>query len=222
MKKRYSLIVVSLTLMYFYSDLKAETGLNSSYQFRRRNYIVNMGYDSWRANIAIGSEMYFGEDDLLMISSKRVAPSFSLSAQKDIWGLVGLRVKYTFSGHKHFYYPSTIVPFTSMGLSADFMLNAAKVIAPFADKDIPKVWLFIGGGGEYSFEQALHKRYEINHKISLTYNMGSFVEIPLNENIDLSFEIRGNIVPEDFDGETGGTKLEGYATMLVGVTYHFN
>lgn len=221
MKKKCTAIIFLLYFTCLLGDLVAEPGINGTSQFRRRNYYVDMYSDTWRANASFGGEMYFGEDDLLYLRSKRIAPSFSLSLQKEVSSLFGMRLKYNFTGHKNFYSLTTIIPFYSMGLSADFMVNATKIIVPYSEGNPPKIWLFAGMGGEYSFEQALHKKYEVKDRISPTYNMGSLAEIYLNDNIDLTFELRGVIVKESFDGQIKGIATEGYATFLVGVNYRF-
>lgn len=221
MEKKHSVVLAVLFFTFLLCDLKAEPGLNGVNQFRRRNYYVDMFSDTWRANVSIGGEMYFGEDDLLMISMKRIAPSLSIGAVKDISGLVGIRLKTTMNGHKNFYYPKDIIPFYSIGASADVMLNSTKILAPYAEAEAPKFWLYLGIGSEYSFEQALHKKYEEKRRISPTYNMGTYSEIYLNEQLYLTVEIRGTVVAEYFDGQVHGIATEGYANFLMGITYRF-
>lgn len=221
MGKKHSVVLAILFFTYLLCDLKAEPGVNDVSQFRRRNYYVSMFSDTWRANVALGGEMYFGEDDLLMISMKRVAPSFSVAAIKDISGLVGIRLKGTMNGHKNFYYPKDIIPFYSAGVSADLMVNTTKILAPFAEPEAPKFWLYLGFGSEYSFEKALHKKYEESRRMTPTYNMGTYSEIYINEQFLFTVEIRGTVVAEYFDGQVHGIATEGYANFLMGVTYRF-
>ncbi|MDD2798099.1 MAG: hypothetical protein PHV20_05855 [Bacteroidales bacterium] len=221
MKKGQIIIFSLLCFSCLINDLKADPGIDGVNQFRRRNYYVDMYGDTWRMNLSLGGEMYFGEDDLLMISTKRIAPAFTFGVQKDLSGLFGVRLKYTFTGHKNNYLPKDIIPFYSMGVSADLMFNIGKIIAPFADENAPRIYLFAGGGGEYSFEKALHQKYEVKNSLAPTYDMGAYSEIHIYNNIDLTIEIRGNIVPENFDGQVHGISAEGFAVVLIGAVYHF-
>jgi outer membrane protein OmpA-like peptidoglycan-associated protein len=41
----------------------------------------------------------------------------------------------------------------------------------------------------------------------------------VSNHVDLNLELRGNLVPEDFDGESGGKWIEGLLVASVGVTY---
>ena len=222
MKKKQLSIVICLLIAFLLSDIKADPGLNSTNQFRRRNYVVDMYSGQWRANFSFGGEMYFGEDDLLMISAKRLAPAFSLSAAKDFSGLFAGRLKLTLTGHKNFYYPKDIIPFYSGGLSGDVMINTLKIIYPFSDPYFPKLWIFIGGGGEYSFENALHQKYEVSKKIVPVFNAGALAEVHLQENLDLSIEVRGSIVDDRLDGQARYYPFEGYVNFMFGLTYSFN
>lgn len=222
MNKKSSIIIVFLFFTYSLSDILADPGVTETSQFRRRNYYLDVYGGTWRANLAVGGGLYVGEEDLLYMKAKRIAPGMVFSLQRDISETVGFRVKYNASAHKNFYWPKDIIPFYSMGISADILANATKIIAPYAEPTTPKIWLYVGAGGEYSFEQALHKKYDVSSRITPTYNMGSLVEIPVKDNLDITVELRGTIVSEAFDGQIRGIALEGYATFLVGVSYHLN
>ncbi|MFZ4456483.1 MAG: hypothetical protein ACOYOT_09705 [Bacteroidales bacterium] len=219
--KKKRLAIGILLFAYLVVDLKADPGESSVSQFRRRNYYIDMYSGGWRGNFSFGGEMYFGEDDLLMISPKRIAPAFSISAAKDLSGLFSGRLKLTLNGHKNFYFPKDIIPFYSAGASGDVMINALKIILPFSDDFFPKLWIYVGGGTEYSFEKALHQKYEVKSTFLPSFNAGSVAEIHLQDKMDVSIEVRGTIVNEKLDGQARFSPWEGYLNVLFGLTYSF-
>jgi hypothetical protein len=219
MRKRYSTIIVSLFALCFLFELSAEPGILGTNQLRR-NYLVDLYADVWKVNFSIGEQMYFGEDDLTAMSLQRVVPCITLAAQKEVFRFFDFRAKLTLGKHVNYYYP-VLLKFYSAGLSSDLMLNLGDLFIEDAAPGTPKFWLFGGVGVEHSFEIPLHKKYEDNVTNSLLFNAGGYVEIPVSDVIDISLELRGTIVNDHIDGQALNFPYDGFASFLVGMTYHF-
>jgi hypothetical protein len=221
MKEKGTLCVALLFALILASDLFAEPGTQNANQYRR-NYYMDLYANTWRMNISVGGQIFYGEDDLISSSFKRIAPAFSFSVNREVSQWLGARIKFT--GGQHVNYISKRQPnikFSSMGVSADLMLNLNRIFSEEQRDEKPKYWLFVGGGAERSFETVLHEKYNVKDRNFGLFNLGIYSQIPMNEKFDLSAELKGSVVGEAFDGQIYQLIYEGFGTLLVGFTYHF-
>lgn|GEM_PF-3035715 len=187
---------------------------------RKRNYYYYRFTEKWVFNVGLGGQVFSGENDSEKGIVERLKPAFSISANKQINEYFAFRGK--LSGGQHLntnlYYD---IDFSSVGVSADGMLNVSRLISDIIPPESPRFWLFGGLGIEKSNETIKHKANGFSESTYPMFNAGLYAEIPFNNRMNFTAELRGSVVGERFDGEIGGIAYEGFGTLLFGVTYYF-
>ena len=54
------------------------------------------------------------------------------------------------------------------------------------------------------------------------FTAGLLNKMRISDAFDVNVELRGSLVPQDFDGEVGGSKGEGILSLTAGISYKFN
>lgn len=208
MKKEFlatalSCILLSLTLNA-YSKPKQENAFGS----RVRNFYMYSYSDEWQLNGSVGPQIYVDQNEKLL------NPAFSASIKKQLSEFWGIRFK--ISGMINMNdSKKNWESFSSIGLSSDLMLNLNRIFSNKTYYRAPQFWGYAGVGIDHVMAYSDKGNFPI-------FNMGLITEIPLSDQLSLSIEPKGVIVPDQYNFTSPtGLPVEGFLTMLFGVTYHF-
>lgn len=248
--KRISYLLASVALLFGAAGMaaaqeNASTEVMTSEEIRNsRRYEVGTFNDNWSIGLGGGVNMYLGEHDRQMEFNHRLAPALDFYVAKWFTPVVGFRMGYTglqFLGatNADTNYPH-IVPGGSVygeatgykdlhwqkwgffNIHADFMLNLVNLIGGYKER-VYNVSPYFGVG--------LIRSYQTPVATKLSGNVGILNTFRLCDALDLNIDIRGTLVPEDFDGE-GGVRpganyggvyaSDGFLTASIGLAYKFN
>lgn len=211
----------------------------------KRRYQVGSFRDNWIIGIAGGVNMYMGEHDRQMKFNHRLAPAMDIYVGKWFTPSLGFRVAY--SGGQGFgatnvdtgFINSTGTPYTGVdehktlywqefhmwNIHADFMLNLMNLIGGYKER-VYNISPYFGIG--YARAYALkgnENRFCNNRLAGLVGLYNTFNICPA---LDITVDLRGVLVPQDFEGELGKRpeggetyESEGYLTASVGLAYKF-
>lgn len=210
----------------------------------KRRYQVGSFRDNWIIGIAGGVNLYMGEHDRQMKFHHRLAPAMDIYVGKWFTPSLGFRVAY--SGGQGFgatnivtgFINSTGTPYSGEGyqplywqefhmwnIHADFMLNLMNLIGGYKER-VYNISPYFGIG--YARAYALkgnENRFCNNRLAGLVGLYNTFNICPA---LDITVDLRGVLVPQDFEGELGKRpeggetyESEGYLTASVGLAYKF-
>ncbi|MDF2514773.1 MAG: hypothetical protein K0R59_69 [Sphingobacterium sp.] len=184
---------------------------------------------NWFGSVGIGGQIYFGDHDKQLATGKRITPSFDLSAGKWLNSSFGLRAG--ISGYKmkgltqngshstgEVYDASVSLEkqtFNYLYVHADVLFNWTNDI--YGDNDSERTYHLIPYAG-IGMARALDKPTATH----LSPNIGVLQTFRLSKALDFTFDVRGNLLGDGFDGEKGGRKFEGILVSQIGLTYNFN
>ena len=204
-------------------------------------YEVGTFNDNWSIGLGGGVNMYLGEHDRQMQFNHRLAPAADFYAAKWFTPVVGFRLGYTgaqFIGATNIdtgvphstgtkynnsdYKPLHWQKWGFFNIHADFMLNLVNLIGGYKER-VYNLSPYFGVG--------LIRAYQTPVATKLSGNVGILNTFRLCDALDLNIDIRGTLVPEDFDGE-GGVRpganyggvyaSDGFLTASIGLAYKFN
>ena len=246
--KRISYLLASVALLFGAAGMaaaqeNASTEVMTSEEIRNsRRYEVGTFNDNWSIGLGGGVNMYLGEHDRQMKFNHRLSPAADFYVAKWFTPVVGFRVGYTglqFIGGTNV---DTSFPHTTgtiygeptgykdvywqkwgfFNIHADFMLNLVNLIGGYKER-VYNVSPYFGVG--------LIRSYQTPVATKLSGNVGILNTFRLCDALDLNIDIRGTLVPEDFDAE-GGVRpganyggvysSDGFLTASIGLAYKFN
>lgn len=212
----------------------------------KRRYQVGSFRDNWIIGIAGGVNMYMGEHDRQMKFNHRLAPAMDIYVGKWFTPSLGFRIAYSGgqgfgatnlttglinstgtpyyndgTGHQPLYFQE----FHMWNIHADFMLNLMNLIGGYKER-VYNISPYFGIG--YARAYALkgnENRFCNNRLAGLVGLYNTFNICPA---LDITVDLRGVLVPQDFEGELGKRpeggetyESEGYLTASVGLAYKF-
>ncbi|MBR5274849.1 MAG: OmpA family protein [Bacteroidales bacterium] len=246
--KRISYLLASVALLFGAAGMaaaqeNASTEVMTSEEIRNsRRYEVGTFNDNWSIGIGGGVNMYMGEHDRQMKFNHRLSPAADLYVAKWFTPIIGFRLGYTgaqFIGatNQQTGYPHTTgtdypnspdrawlhwQKWGFFNIHADFMLNLVNLIGGYKER-VYNLSPYFGVG--------LIRSYQTPVATKLSGNVGILNTFRLCDALDLNIDIRGTLVPEDFDGE-GGVRpganyggvyaSDGFLTASIGLAYKFN
>ena len=205
-------------------------------------YEVGTFNDNWSIGLGGGVNMYLGEHDRQIPINHRLSPAVDFYAAKWFTPVVGFRVGYTglsFKGATNLmtdfphstgeryseegaHHPLYHQKWGFFNIHADFMLNLVNLIGGYKER-VYNVSPYFGVG--------LIRSYQTPVATKLSGNVGILNTFRLCDALDLNIDIRGTLVPEDFDAE-GGVRpganyggvysSDGFLTASIGLAYKFN
>ncbi len=222
MKAKLLFIFLAIAPIGLFAQSKEETTISQS----RHQYVTNRFWDNWFISAGVGGQVYFGEDDHIGSFGKRVAPALDIAVGKWFTPGLGLRLQYSglklkgYSKGQGWYLsnqPDVDGNYTQkwdyMNLHGDVMFNVVSMIAGYNEKRIYEPIPYLGFGYVHS--------YEGTHDNEFATNVGILNRFRLSSALDINLDVRGTLVPQEFDGQVGGRRGEGFLTATVGLTYKF-
>ena len=211
-----------------------------------RRYEVGRFADNWSIGVGGGVNMYLGEHDRQMKAGDRLSPNLDVYVGKWFTPVVGFRLGYTglnFRGatnlvsgnpnstderydpngsdHQPLYWQK----FHMWNIHADFMVNLMNFFGGYKER-VYSLSPYAGIGLARTYSHLDNKNPFANTRVVGV--VGLFNTFRLGDALDLNVDLRGSLIPEDFEGETGSRpnggdvyESEGYVTATVGLAYKF-
>ena len=191
-----------------------------------RGFVTNGFWDNWFISIGAGGQVYFGEYDSKDDFGRRITPTFDFSVGKWLMPTLGVRAQ--------------VGGFTLKGLTTDpaniYAKGPSRVDGYYKQKwqqfnvhvdGLLNLSNWIGGYRTDRFYEAVpFAGFGMIHGCSSVDNTKFMFVAGLINKMRLSnafnIEIKGSLVPQAFDGDTGGSKGEGILGVTAGFTYKFN
>lgn len=194
----------------------------------RYQVLTNSFWDNWYIGVAGGGAMYFGDHNKQMKFGERIAPVFSLQLGKWFTPSIGVRLAGDYGKVKgvtqNGSYSNGVVydaskrlteqEFSFLQVHADVLFNLSNMLAGYNENRVYSLIPYFGIG--YAGITDEPKREEIAMSVGL---MNAF---RLGSAVDLTLDIKGSMVKDEFDGEVGGRNKEGILTAMLGLNYKFN
>lgn len=194
-----------------------------------RGFVTNKFWDNWFISIGAGGQVYFGESDSKDDFGRRITPAFDFSVGKWLMPTLGIRAQ--------------VGGFTLKGLTADpaniYAKGPSRVDGYYKQKwqqfnvhvdGLLNLSNWIGGYRTDRFYEAvpfagfgmIHGCSSVDKHEVHVRGHGLINKMRLSNAFDFNIEIKGSLVPQAFDGDTGGSKGEGILGVTAGFTYKFN
>ena len=186
--------------------------------------ITNRFWNNWFVGVNGGAQIYLGEFDKLMKYNDRISPALDISVGKWFTPSIGTRIMYSgfytkgatknktfatkmFVDESQLLYKQKI---EMMNLHADVMFNTSNLLFGYNPKRFYNMIPYAGIGCFIAWEKERNINYGIIGGILNTFR--------ICPGLDLNLDIRGAIVDENFDNETGGFPKDGLASVSLGIT----
>lgn len=210
-------------------DVKPDTVVTVSED--RYQIQTNRFWDNWFLNAGAGAQLYFGDHDKQMKFSERLTPNFEFNLGK--WfspgigvraGVTGFKIKgvtqngshstgVKYSGKPWDGYWLYNQEFNYFHLHGDVLFNLANIFSGYRNDRFYSISPYLGLGWMVTNDAPSQKE--------VSANIGIYNSFRLSNALDLSFDVRGAMVNDRFDGETGHRKQDGNLSAALGLTYKF-
>lgn len=212
----------------------------------KRRYQVGSFRDNWIIGIAGGVNLYMGEHDRQMKFNHRLAPAMDIYVGKWFTPSLGFRVAYSGgqgfgatnlttglinstgtpyyndgTGHQPLYFQE----FHMWNIHADFMLNLMNLIGGYKER-VYNISPYFGIGFARAYALKGNENRFCNNRLAGL--VGLYNTFNICPALDITVDLRGVLVPQDFEGELGKRpeggetyESEGYLTASVGLAYKF-
>lgn len=192
---------------------------------------TNRFRDNFFINVAAGGQLYFGDHDRQMKLAERLVPNFGLNVGKWFTPDLGVRIGingYKMKGATQAEHLSTgqvyngkpwegywlyHQEFDYFHLHGDILFNLSNAFTGYKEKRFYSISPYVGLGWMVTNNRSSQKE--------LSANLGIYNSFRLSNALDLTFDVRGAMVNDRFDGEIGRRRQEGTLSALVGFSYKF-
>ena len=191
-------------------------------------FVSNGFWDNWFISIGAGGQVYFGEYDSKDDFGRRITPTFDFSVGKWLMPTLGVRAQvggFTLKGltsdpaNIYAKGPSRVDGYykqkwQQFNVHVDGLLNLSNWIGGYRTDRFYEAVPFAGFGMIHGCSSADNTKF--------MFVAGLINKMRLSNAFDFNIEIKGSLVPQSFDGDTGGSKGEGILGITAGFTYKFN
>lgn len=225
MKKNFT--VVSLIIALAVSgQIYAQNSNSKEIQKDKFKVETNHFWSNWYIKAGGGAQVYLGDDDSKASFGKRISPALDLSLGK--WFTPGLGLQLTYSGlsAKGVSYMDGIYAngkknnkglyeqkWNMMYLHGDILFNLTDMLCGYRDDRLYSAIPYVGFGWLHSYDTPRNNEFAAN--------IGFINRFRLSSHWDFNLEGRIMMTKDGFDGQIGGKKYEGMASLLAGFTYKF-
>lgn len=191
---------------------------------------TNGFWSNWFISAGAGAQVYFGDHDREAKFGNRISPALDIAIGKWFSPEIGARLMYnglsakgaTRWGQAHStgeqvegwgsgMYKSK---FHYFSFQADAMFNLTNIICGYKEDRVYNCTPYFGVG--------IMKANDHPKKTEVAGSFGIMNSFRLSSALDLNLDVRGTMVPDAFDGETGQASADGLLAVTVGITYKIN
>ena len=229
MKKIILTLLVVLGVSNIYAQQTTEQVIVDNDKYR---YITNGFWDNWFIQFGAGAQMYFGDHNKELELGDRITPAFEIAAGKWFTPSIGTRLMVQGLSYKgatqngahstgvgvagkegHGYW-LTHQKYPFVNAHVDFMFNLSNIIGGYREDRFWDIQPYVGVGWICTWDEPKNQ--------SVTYAAGIHNSFRLGERFDLYLDVRGGMLADTFEGETGGRNHEGNLSATLGLAYNFN
>ena len=192
---------------------------------------TNRFWDNWFISVGGGAQVYFGDHNRQMSFGDRLSPALDIAVGKWFTPGIGVRLMYSglslkgatqneshtngkpIDGKPWEGYWLKEQKFDFFNLHGDVMFNFSNLFCGYNETRFWNCSPYVGLGWMRAWENPSSQE--------VSANLGILNSFRISSAIDVNLDIRGTMVNDRFDGETGGRKEEGLLAATVGVTYKF-
>jgi outer membrane protein OmpA-like peptidoglycan-associated protein len=190
------------------------------------NFVTHGFGENWFVSIGAGVQRYIGEHDLKEKFDKALHPLFDISVGK--WLVPTLGVRAQLSGYQlggltddpsnvHVSNPAPVQNnlhsqrWKQFNVHVDALLNVSNWWGGYREGRVYECVPFLGIG-------LIHA---MNHGGNTEPFLAAGIvnKFRASDRLDLNVELRGNLVPDAFDGESGGLRVDGLLAVAAGISY---
>ena len=198
-----------------------------TYETDKYKVETNKFWSNWFISVGGGAQMLFGDHEKQMKFADRLSPALDVAIGK--WFTPGIGIRFMYSGlswkgvTQNGAYGNGKVYDASkyfeeqeanyFNLHGDVLFNLSNLFCGYNEKRIWNVSPYVSLGWARMLDAP--KTNEI------TGSLGLINSFRLCSSLDLQIDVRGTVMNDRFDGETGGRSGEGILSATVGLTYKF-
>ena len=198
-----------------------------TYETDKYKVETNKFWSNWFISVGGGAQMLFGDHEKQMKFADRLSPALDVAIGK--WFTPGIGIRFMYSGlswkgvtqngaygNGKVYDASKYLEEQEanyFNLHGDVLFNLSNLFCGYNEKRIWNVSPYVSLGWARMLDAP--KTNEI------TGSLGLINSFRLCSSLDLQIDVRGTVMNDRFDGETGGRSAEGILSATVGLTYKF-
>lgn len=221
MKKKMRTVCVALALIATGQHVNAQTGNEKSTD--KFQVETNRFWSNWFISGSGGIQAYLGDNDNKISFGKRISPAVDFSVGKWFTPGMGLRLTYSGLSAKGASYENGVYStgkiddkgfyeqkWNMMYLHSDIMFNLTDMFCGYKERVYSAI-PYVGFGWVHSYDRPRNNEFAAN--------IGFINRFRLSNAWALNLELRAMITKDDFDGQVGGEKYDGMASILAGFSY---
>lgn len=228
MKYAFTLFV-SLSFTFFFvstalgQSVKKDSVTEESVD--RYKVVTNGFFDDWFIGAGIGTQFYYGDHNRQMKFTDRLVPAYELYLAK--WFTPGIGVRTAVNGLKnkgvtqnHSHSTGEVFDssqrlekqeFNYLNIHGDVLFNLTYIINGYNKDRIFTMSPYLGVGWMFTSDEPAARE--------ISANIGLYNSFRVSNTMDITFDLRGSMVSDRFDGEVGERKEEGMFTAALGLAY---
>ena len=223
-----ALAMAAASPVFAQTEQKADTTETVEYSTDKYKVETNSFWSNWFISAGAGAQFYVGEWDSELSFGKRLSPSVDVNIGK--WFTPGIGVRFGYNGvsakgatpkvglstgeeiggANSGVYKSKLHYYSFRG---DAMFNLSNILCGYNEKRLYSFIPYAGFG--------VMKATTGSKQTEFAGHLGLLNTFRLCPALDLNLDLRGTLVEDDFDGETGGCIGEGMFSATIGLTYKF-
>lgn len=223
-----ALAMAAASPVFAQTEQKADTTETVEYSTDKYKVETNSFWSNWFISAGAGAQFYVGEWDSKLSFGKRLSPSVDVNIGK--WFTPGIGVRFGYNGvsakgatpkvglstgeeiggANSGVYKSKLHYYSFRG---DAMFNLSNILCGYNEKRLYSFIPYAGFG--------VMKATTGSKQTEFAGHLGLLNTFRLCPALDLNLDLRGTLVEDDFDGESGGCRGEGMFSATIGLTYKF-
>ena len=230
MNKKILLAVLSLVAagsVYAQTEQDAEISETVEYSTDKHKVETNGFWSNWVVSVGGGTQIFFGDHDKQIPFGQRLSPALDIAIGKWFSPDIGVRFGYNglsikgatrwgaahstgeqVDGWGEGLYKSK---FNYYNFHLDAMFNFSNIISGYKENRFYNCIPYAGVG--------LMKATQDPKRVDASGHIGVLNTFRLSAGWDLNLDIRGTLVSDEFDGESGGRSGEGLLAATIGFSY---
>lgn len=220
---RKFLTTVTLTLAVMSTGYVNAQTVEENNAIHTKSVETNSFWSNWFISGSGGIQTYFGDNDNKASIGKRISPAVDFSVGKWFTPGMGLRLTYSGLSAKGASYENAAYStgkkngkglyeqkWDMMYLHGDVMFNLTNMFCGYKERVYSAI-PYVGFGWVHSYDRPRNNEF--------AGNVGFINRFRLSNAWDLNLEARAMMTKDNFDGQTGGKKIDGMVSVLAGFTY---